>query len=39
MGKPYEFYVVEGEGHGYQRTDNLARQYKGVVTFLLKNLA
>jgi acetyl esterase/lipase len=39
LGKPCELYVVEGEGHGYQKTDNLARQYKGVASFLLKNLA
>jgi dipeptidyl aminopeptidase/acylaminoacyl peptidase len=39
LGKRYEFTVVEGEGHGFQKTENLARQYKGVVTFLLSNLA
>lgn len=39
LGKPYEFHVVEGEGHGSQKTENLARQYKGVVSFLLRNLA
>jgi len=39
LGKPYEIHVVEGEGHGLQKTENLARQYKGVVSFLLRNLA
>lgn len=39
LGKPYELHVVEGEGHGYQKTENLARQYRGVVSFFLKNLA
>ena len=39
LGKPYELHVVEGEGHGAQKTDNLVKQYKGVVSFLLKNLA
>jgi hypothetical protein len=31
--------MVEGDGHGPQKTDNLAKQYKGVVLFLLKYLA
>ena len=39
LGKSYELHVVEGEGHGPQKTDNLVKQYKGVVSFLLKNLA
>jgi dipeptidyl aminopeptidase/acylaminoacyl peptidase len=39
LGKPYELHVVEGEGHGFQKTDNLVKQYEGVVSFLLKNLA
>lgn len=39
LGKPYELHIVEGEGHGFQKTDNLVRQYRGVVSFLLKNLA
>ena len=39
LGKPHELHVVEGEGHGEQKTDNLVKQYKGVVSFLLKNLA
>jgi dipeptidyl aminopeptidase/acylaminoacyl peptidase len=38
LRKPYEFHVVEGEGHGPQKTDNLARQYTYIVAFLLKNL-
>jgi len=39
LGKPYEFHVVEGEGHGAQKTDNLVKQYRHVVSFLLKNLS
>jgi dipeptidyl aminopeptidase/acylaminoacyl peptidase len=39
LGKPYEIHVVEGEGHGSQKTESLAKQYRGVVSFLLKNLA
>lgn len=39
LGKPYEIHVVEGEGHGFQKTDNLVKQYNGVVSFLQKNLA
>jgi dipeptidyl aminopeptidase/acylaminoacyl peptidase len=39
LGKEYELNIVEDEGHGPQRTDNLVKQYKGVVSFLLKNLA
>jgi dipeptidyl aminopeptidase/acylaminoacyl peptidase len=39
QGKSYELHVVEGEGHGLQKTDNLAKQYAGVVSFLLSNLA
>ncbi len=38
LGKKYEFTVVEGEGHGFQRVENLAKQYRGVVMFLLSNL-
>lgn len=39
LGKPHEFHVVEDEGHGPQRTDNLVKQYKHVVAFLLKHLS
>jgi len=39
LGKPYELHIVEGEGHGFQKTDSLVKQYRGVVSFLLKNLA
>ena len=39
LGKSYELHVVEGEGHGFQKLDNLVKSYKGVVSFLLKNLA
>jgi dipeptidyl aminopeptidase/acylaminoacyl peptidase len=39
LGKPHEMHVVEGEGHGLQKTESLARQYRGVVSFLLNYLA
>ena len=39
LGKPHELHIVEGEGHGFQKTDNLVKQYQGVVGFLLRNLA
>lgn len=39
LNKPHEFHVVTDEGHGPQRTDNLARQYKQVVAFMLKHLS
>ena len=35
---PYEFHVVEAEGHGPQKTENLVKQYKHIVAFLLKHL-
>jgi dipeptidyl aminopeptidase/acylaminoacyl peptidase len=38
LNKPHEFHVVEAEGHGPQKTENLVRQYKHVVAFLVKNL-
>ena len=38
LRKPHEFYVVEAEGHGPQKTENLVKQYKHVVAFLVKNL-
>lgn len=38
LNKPHEFYIVEDEGHGEQKTDNLVRQYKHVVAFLQKHL-
>jgi len=38
LGKPHEFHVVEAEGHGPQKTENLVKQYKHVVAFLVKNL-
>src|SRR6266571_4765919 len=37
-GKKYEMEVVWDEGHGLQKTENLARQYKAVVSFLNKEL-
>jgi dipeptidyl aminopeptidase/acylaminoacyl peptidase len=39
LGKDYEFHVVKGEGHGFQKTDNLVRQYKHVVAFMRKHLS
>jgi dipeptidyl aminopeptidase/acylaminoacyl peptidase len=39
LGKSYELHVVEGEGHGHQKADNLVKQYAGVVSFLLGSLA
>src|SRR3989454_2122503 len=38
QGKKYEMNVVWDEGHGLQKTENLARQYKPVVSFLTKEL-
>jgi dipeptidyl aminopeptidase/acylaminoacyl peptidase len=38
LNRPYEFYVVEDEGHGPQKIENLVRQYKYVVSFMLKYL-
>jgi dipeptidyl aminopeptidase/acylaminoacyl peptidase len=39
LGKKYEIHVTEGEGHGAQKTMNLAKQYRAVVNFLILNLA
>ncbi|MEN3047244.1 MAG: S9 family peptidase [Candidatus Caldarchaeales archaeon] len=39
LGRPHEFHVVEGEGHGHQRLENFVRQYRAVVDFLLRHLA
>lgn len=39
LGKPHEFHVVEDEGHGPQRVDNLVKQYKHIVAFMLKHLS
>jgi dipeptidyl aminopeptidase/acylaminoacyl peptidase len=39
LGKPHEFYVVENEGHGFQKTDNLIKQYRQVVAFMIKHLS
>jgi dipeptidyl aminopeptidase/acylaminoacyl peptidase len=38
LGKDYEMQVVWDEGHGFQKTENLARQYKAVVEFLDRKL-
>lgn len=39
LGKDFEMSVVWDEGHGFQKTENLARQYKAIVEFLDKKLA
>jgi dipeptidyl aminopeptidase/acylaminoacyl peptidase len=39
LGKRFEMTVVWDEGHGVQKTKNLARQYKAVVRFLDRVLA
>ncbi|MGQ9530458.1 MAG: prolyl oligopeptidase family serine peptidase [Candidatus Bathycorpusculaceae bacterium] len=39
LKKPYEFHVVEDEGHGPQKIDNLVKQYRYVVAFMLKHLS
>ncbi len=38
LNKNYEMKVVWDEGHGFQKTENLARQYKAIVQFLDKQL-
>jgi dipeptidyl aminopeptidase/acylaminoacyl peptidase len=38
LGKDFEMNVVWDEGHGFQKTENLARQYKAIVEFLDKKL-
>ncbi|MEM3579139.1 MAG: S9 family peptidase [Candidatus Bathyarchaeia archaeon] len=38
LEKPHEFHVVEAEGHGPQKTENLVKQYRHVVAFLVENL-
>lgn len=38
LGRPHEFHVVKGEGHGPQKVENLVRQYKAVVAFLARHL-
>ncbi len=38
LGKDVEMNVVWDEGHGFQKTENLARQYKAVIEFLDKKL-
>ena len=34
FGKTFEIEVVWDEGHGFQKTENVVRQYQGVVRFL-----
>ncbi len=34
LGKDFEMNVVWDEGHGFQKTENLVRQYKGIIEFL-----
>jgi len=36
FGKTFEIEVVWDEGHGFQKTENVVRQYQGVVRFLGK---
>ena len=38
LGKRFEMEVVWDEGHGFQKTENLARQYKAIATFLNREL-
>jgi dipeptidyl aminopeptidase/acylaminoacyl peptidase len=38
LGRPYEFHVMESEGHGRQKVENLAKQYSAVVSFLRKEI-
>ncbi len=38
LGKDFEMNVVWDEGHGFQKTENLARQYKTIIGFLDKKL-
>ncbi|HEX4920140.1 MAG TPA: S9 family peptidase, partial [Candidatus Bathyarchaeia archaeon] len=38
LGKKFEMQVVWDEGHGFQKTENLVRQYQAVVQFLNKQL-
>jgi len=39
LGNDVEMNVVWDEGHGFQKTENLARQYRAVIEFLDKKLA
>ena len=34
LGKDFEMNVVWDEGHGFQKTENLVRQYKAIIEFL-----
>jgi dipeptidyl aminopeptidase/acylaminoacyl peptidase len=38
LGKKFEMQVVWDEGHGFQKTENLVRQYLAVVQFLDRQL-
>ena len=38
LGKKYEMQVVWDEGHGFQKTENLVRQYQSVIQFLDRQL-
>jgi dipeptidyl aminopeptidase/acylaminoacyl peptidase len=38
QGKKYEMTVVWDEGHGFQKRENLIRQYKAVIDFLDRQL-
>ena len=38
LGKDFEMNVVWDEGHGFQKTENLVRQYKAIIEFLDKKI-
>ncbi len=38
LGKRFEMEVVWDEGHGFQKTENLVRQYKAICAFLSREL-
>jgi dipeptidyl aminopeptidase/acylaminoacyl peptidase len=38
LDKRFDMEVVWNEGHGLQKTENLARQYRAIISFLTKEL-
>ena len=38
LGKDFEMNVIWDEGHGFQKTGNLVRQYKAIIEFLDKKI-
>ena len=36
-GKPVEFLIMEGQGHGYKGIDNQMRYYRTILDFIAKN--